>query len=252
MTKPLDSAIAALTAQPRTTYIVDIFAPTPRRITNYPLAGGLGLSSIVGSLFVATAGSGYGTSGSLFVTFSGGGGQGAAALAIITAGSISGFRCLSRGWGYTSTPTATIPPPPSGVQATATVSLGITYPYEYFKLSKLAEAIDGSSVTAASISIRNTSNAYTDLWSNAANVRVPFSVQRLWRDANDSVVASELWLEGMTGMPSFAGEYLNIALQADAGRTGETPITNMSAVLLRHAPIPPNTKTPWVTSMRPV
>jgi hypothetical protein len=253
MTKPLDSIITSslmLQQATRTTIIVDLWTTTPRKITSYPdpVVGGITVGSIVGVLTITLGGSGYVTTAPPAVTFSGGGGQGAAAIAIITAGAVSGFLMLSRGWGYTSAPTIAIAAPPSGTTATATAALGVTYPYQDVVCSPIAESLDGSSVVEASLTIRNTSNAYTDLWLNAANSRAPVSIQKVWRNASDAVAATEMWLEGYTGAPSIDGEHVIIACHADVGRRGEVPRTNWSEVLQTHAAIPPGTTFPWITA----
>ena len=75
-----------------------------------------------------TAGSGYSSTNPPAVTFSGGGGRGAAATAIVgPGGAITGFIITNPGTGYTSAPTVGIAAPPSGGhQAVAGATISAT------------------------------------------------------------------------------------------------------------------------------
>jgi len=246
-TLPLDSAIPALAAANtiRTTYIVDIATPTPRRFTTYP--NGITVGSIVGTLSVTAGGSGFTSAPT--VTISGGGGQGAAAIALVSGGAVTALVITSRGWGYTSAPTVAFSGG-AGTGATATATLGATFSYVGAQVSAVAETGDGTSVVEGSLVIPLADNAYTDLVTNAANLRAAVSIQRVWRNAVDAVAATEIWLEGFTGRPSFAGEYLTLACHADAGRRGTTPRTQWRDVMTSHTPPSASKKIPWLTATR--
>ena len=225
----------------RTNFIIDVFAPTIRSWTNYP--GGITVPSIVGVLTLTAGGSGY--TATPLVSFSGGGGQGAAAIAVVTGGAVTQLILLGRGWGYTSNPTVAITGG-GGSGATATATIGRTYPYRDVKVAGVAETLDGSSTLEGQLTIANTDNQATDLVTNAANVRVPVSIQKVWRDSNEAVAATEIWLDGFTGQPSFEGEYVQLACHADVGRRGETPRLNWSEVMTAHAPIQDGAKAPFI------
>lgn len=84
---------------------------------SYPLTG------FVGGVVVTKGGAGYAaTTG---VTFSGGGGTGAAAQVIVSAGVIQAINMTSWGGGYTSTPAATLTNVGTGTGATFNVVAGL-------------------------------------------------------------------------------------------------------------------------------
>jgi hypothetical protein len=80
-----------------------------------------GQSEVVGSVSVTLPGSGYTTAPT--VTFSGGGGTGAAATAAIANGIVTGVTITNAGADYTSAPTVVLSAPSSGATATATANL---------------------------------------------------------------------------------------------------------------------------------
>lgn len=80
------------------------------------------IGSGVNAVTVTNAGSGYTTAQ---VGFTGGGGSGADATATISGGQIIGITVLNSGSGYTSAPTVTITGDGSGAMATATIQNGI-------------------------------------------------------------------------------------------------------------------------------
>jgi hypothetical protein len=253
MTRPLDAAIMPLAAQQtiRTTYIVDIATPTPRKFTNYlsrdaqqNIVGGITVGSVLGAISLTAAGSGYTSYPT--VTFSGGGGQGAMAIAVVAGGVVTGFIIVSRGWGYSSAPAITISGG-GGTGATATATLGVTYPYIGFSVSGVQESADGSTTVGATLSFANADNAVNDLVTNSINIRAPMSIQRVWRNANDGVAATEMWLEGFTGRAEFKGEWLTIASGADLGRRGPCPRTEWTDAMQNHQVLAANTRVPWLT-----
>ena len=248
MGRPMDASISSLMTQPtiRTTFIVDIAAPTPRKYTNYP--SGLTVPTILGSLTITAGGTGF--TAAPVVTFSGGGGQGAAAIATITGGVVTALTIISRGWGYTSNPTVAITGG-GGSGATATAALSVTFPYAPIEFSTLVESQDGTSTLAGSLTFVNTSNLFTDLVTNAVNLLSPISIQRVWRDASDNVSGTEIWLEGFTGRPSFQNEYVTLTCHADLGRRGKTSKTQWSEVLVSHVALAPQTKIPWLSGGTP-
>jgi len=77
----------------------------------------------VGTITVTAGGSGYTTPPN--VTFTGGGGTGAAATATVSNGAVTAITVNSQGSGYTSTPTVVIDPPPTGAN-TAPASASAT------------------------------------------------------------------------------------------------------------------------------
>ncbi|MCB8874781.1 right-handed parallel beta-helix repeat-containing protein [Acidisoma silvae] len=82
-------------------------------------------ASYVTFLKLAAAGSGYTAAPS--VTFSGGGGNGAAATAFVINGTVIGFRMTSLGTGYTSAPTVTLSGGGgSGASATAVIGIPVS------------------------------------------------------------------------------------------------------------------------------
>jgi hypothetical protein len=238
---PLDSNILPLIGLQtiRTTFIVDLATPTPRKFTNYP--GGITVPNILGTLTLTSGGSAY--TAPPRVAFSGGGGQGAAALAIISGGVVTGLLIVSRGWGYTSAPAVTF----SSGSAAATAALSATFSYADFTIAAVQESADGSTPIEAALTITNTDNAYTDLVTNSVNVLAPVSIQKVWRNSSDAVVSTEIWLEGHTGKPHFVGEKIDVACHAYLGRRGNSPRTQWSDVLVTHLPIPAGTKIPWLT-----
>ncbi|MBL0233273.1 MAG: hypothetical protein IPQ08_06370 [Chitinophagaceae bacterium] len=76
--------------------------------------------------FTVTAG-GSGFTGTPTVSFSGGGGSGLAAVAIVDAGAVTGIQIVNPGTGYTSAPTVTISGG-SGTGATATATVALATP----------------------------------------------------------------------------------------------------------------------------
>jgi hypothetical protein len=83
-------------------------------------------ASIVSSITVDDGGADYTTA---TITFSGGGGTGAQAEAVIIDGEITAINLLNAGTNYTSTPTVTISGDGTGAQATAVISARIIYIY---------------------------------------------------------------------------------------------------------------------------
>jgi hypothetical protein len=240
----LDTQILTLMAQTaiRTNFICDLATPTPRKWTNYP--GGITVANILGTLAVTAGGSGY--TAVPDVTISGGGGQGAEALAVIAGGAVTGLVILSRGWGYTSAPSVAFSGG-GGTGAAATATIGVTFPYLDSTFSPISESTDGTSVLAGSIVLANADNLATALVTDAANAAAVVAIQKVWRNSSDAAVATEIWLEGFLGKPSFAGEYVTLECYADTGRQGETPVTEWTEVLVGHTPPDEATaSSPWV------
>ena len=241
----IDSAITTLMALPtiRTTYLVDLATPAPRRWTNYP--GGITLAKLLGTLTLTAAGSGF--TAPPLVSFSGGGGQDAQAVAVVSGGAVTGLIITSRGWGYTSAPTVAITGG-GGTGATASSTLGVTYPYADLQLAAIAESGDGTSIVEAELTITNTDNAKTDLVTNGANANSQVSIQKVWRDSTDGVAATQIWLEGHTGQPRFRGEAVTIACHAYLGRRGASPRTQWKDVMKHHQTPAVGTTISFITS----
>lgn len=72
----------------------------------FGIAPTVGVAGALAAIELTNGGSGYTTAPT--VTFSGGGGTGAAATAIIQAGAVVGFTITNEGSGYTSAPTITL------------------------------------------------------------------------------------------------------------------------------------------------
>ena len=243
MPRQWDSAVGSLIGQQptRTTFVCDLATPTPRSFTNYRAADGSGIKipTLLSALTITSGGSGY--TAAPTVSFSGGGGQGAAALAIVTGGVVTALVITSRGWGYTSAPSVSFAAA-AGSGAAATATIGPTFAYAPADFAPLIESADGSSVIAGNLILINTDNAFTDLVNNAANLRAPFSIQRVWRNSSDQVSGTEIWLEGFTGKPSFAGETVTIVCAADMGRRGQSPRVLWNEVMTGHLPPAAGTK----------
>ena len=86
-------------------------------------AAGTAVLGVVGAN-VTAAGSGY-AAATTTVTFAGGGGSGATGTAVIEGGEVTGIRITAAGTGYTGVPTITIADSGSGTGATATAVLGV-------------------------------------------------------------------------------------------------------------------------------
>ena len=232
MTLILDPAILAAKENMAigTTIVVDLSTPTPQRWTNRP--GGLTVPSILGVLTVTNGGSGY-TSAPI-VTFSGGGGQAADAIAIISGGAVTALVIISRGWGYTSAPSIALSGG-GGTGAAATATIGVTFNYADVAFSPIAESADGSVITGT-LTFGNAENTFTNLVTDAANASAPVAVQKVWRDTAGAPIASEIWFEGHLGGPAFEGNQVTIDCAADVGRSGISPTTEWRNVLHSHTP----------------
>jgi hypothetical protein len=77
----------------------------------------------IASFTVLSGGSGYDPFNPPVVTISGGGGSGAAGVAVVTGDAVTSITLTNAGSGYTSIPTVTIAAPSPGVQATASAVL---------------------------------------------------------------------------------------------------------------------------------
>lgn len=84
-------------------------------------AGTVQISTGVSSVAVTGAGTGYTYAN---ISFTGGGGTGAAATAALSGGELIGINVTAAGSGYTSAPTVVITGPGSGATATATIAGG--------------------------------------------------------------------------------------------------------------------------------
>ena len=146
---------------------VSFFNGTLPSTTSTPVAGSItGLSSLLGTasvdpvtaISVTAAGSGY--SSTPTITFSGGGGTGATANAIVSGGQITGFTITSPGTGYTSAPTVTITDTTgTGASGSATFGSGAT-------LTTALNSLNPVSITAAS---EGTGSSSTTVTVSAAN-----------------------------------------------------------------------------------
>ena len=129
----LDRNKRASTWAPSTAYFVnDVVMPTVRNGRRYRcIVSGVSASTVqttVQSLVVTLGGTLYTSVPA--VTFSGGGGTGAAATAIVSGGVVTYLIITNRGSGYTSAPAVAIAAPGgAGVTATATSSLLGAEPY---------------------------------------------------------------------------------------------------------------------------
>src|SRR5688572_7652019 len=86
---------------------------TSRPATAIALMGGVAPNQFISSCVVNDGGSGYATS--VPVTFSGGGGSGATAIANVSGGVVTSITVLTPGSGYSSAPVATVAPPPDNI-----------------------------------------------------------------------------------------------------------------------------------------
>lgn len=125
------------------------------------------ISGPVSSFTVTAGGSGYGTSSSTAVIFSGGGGSGATATAIITAGALTGITLTNPGSGYSSPPTVTIGTDVLSVTITAGGSGYISAPTVTFsggggitQATGTANIVGG---VVTSITLTSTGSGYTSV-----------------------------------------------------------------------------------------
>ena len=86
---------------------------TSRHATATAIMGGVAPNRFVSSCIVNDGGSGY--TGSVSVTFSGGGGSGATAIANVTGGVVTSITVLTPGSGYSTAPVATVALPPDNI-----------------------------------------------------------------------------------------------------------------------------------------
>lgn len=98
---------------------------------------------------------------------------------------------------------------------------------------------------SVTISIANSSNVHTELVSNAANTKKRITITKVhfnddasiaWEGSPASVRGVEPWFEGLTGRPSFRGQYVDIECHADLGRRGKSPRTKSRKLMKHHAP----------------
>lgn len=98
---------------------------------------------------------------------------------------------------------------------------------------------------SVTISVANTSNVHTELVANAANTKKRVTITKVhfnddasstWEGSPPSVRGLEPWFEGITGRPSFRGEYIDIECHADMGRRGKSPRTKSRKLMKHHAP----------------
>ena len=103
------------------------------------------------------------------------------------------------------------------------------------------------------LSIANADNTCTDLYSNAANLKKPITITKVWfsgttwSEAIAPTVVLEPWFEGKTGRPALRGERLVIDCVADVGRRGSTPRTKSRSLMTAHQPLSAGQKLTIVT-----
>lgn len=107
------------------------------------VSGGGGALGTIVAINITDGGTGYTSAPT--VSFTGGGGTGAAATAIVPASSITGINLTNAGSGYTSTPTVTLTGGGgTGATATATLSSGGTYYGQVFLVTTMGRSTAGA------------------------------------------------------------------------------------------------------------
>jgi hypothetical protein len=233
----------------RFNYIVEILTTTPRRLTTYAglTSSGLRGLTVVGSVSgvtVTNGGSGYTSAPA--VTFSGGGGTGAAAIAVLSGAAVASIVMTAPGSGYTSAPTVGFTGG-GGSGAAGTASISAYYKSAIVEWPNIDEA-DTPAPLQIEISIGNAKNDYTDLFSNVANYRKPITIWKVeftgatWNEAFAPTFTRKIWFEGITGRPRCQGERLILECHADLGRRGKSPKTASRKVMLYTQPVSQGTK----------
>lgn len=94
-----------------------------------------------------------------------------------------------------------------------------------------------------SLSVTNTDNTKTDLYSNTANFKKPVTITKVWftgsswSEAIAPAFEPEQWFEGKTGRPALRGEKVVIDCVADVGRRGTSPRTKSRNLMTTHQSI---------------
>jgi hypothetical protein len=147
----LDGTISAININPGSytalsamTITVDAVPSVDTATATVSLTG----TSITSTFTITTAGSGYTTAP--IISFSGGGGSGASATAVVTSGTVTGITLVSGGSGYTSAPTISFTGVGSGAVATSTLtgtsisSVSLTNPGWYYTTAPLVSVTGGA------------------------------------------------------------------------------------------------------------
>jgi hypothetical protein len=172
------------------------------------------IGSIISSITITNAGANY---TSATVSFTGGGGSGAAAIALIEAGEISAITITNPGTGYTSAPTITITGDGTGAAATAIISARNVYVYAGFPLKQNLDA----DLAAGNINIAVF--AQKGMTRNTTRIRDTFadpiiSSATLFLD----VTANTITLTGTVTAGQVAVAIVNNIGYAYAAQTGDT------------------------------
>lgn len=94
-----------------------------------------------------------------------------------------------------------------------------------------------------SLSVTNTDNTKTDLYSNTANFKMPVTITKVWftgpswSEAVAPAFELEPWFEGKTGRPALRGENVVIDCVAHVGRRGTSPRTKSRSLMTTHQAI---------------
>ena len=147
----LDGTISAININPGSytalsamTITVDAVPTVDTTTATVSLTG----TSITSTFTITTAGSGYTTAP--IISFSGGGGYGASATAVVTSGTVTGITLVSGGSGYTSAPTISFTGLGSGAVATCALtgtsisSVSISNPGWYYTTAPLVSVTGGA------------------------------------------------------------------------------------------------------------
>jgi hypothetical protein len=124
---------------------------------------------------------------------------------------------------------------------------GNYYKAAIVEVPEIEESDDVAPVRVA-LNIGNADNAYTDLYSNTANLKKLVTITKVWFTGptwSESLAPSfelEPWFEGKTGKPSLRGERLVIECVADTGRRGSSPRTKSRSLMTSHQPLAAGTK----------
>jgi hypothetical protein len=105
---------------------------------------------------------------------------------------------------------------------------------------------EGVAPVEVDLIIGNADNLSTELVSDSANLAKVITITKLhfhdatWSEAiPPTLVRTQPWFEGKSGMPSFEGELVKLHCHADMGRRGSSPKTDSRALMINHAPLPP-------------
>lgn len=119
---------------------------------------------------------------------------------------------------------------------------GTYYRAAIIEIPEIDESDDAAPVRVT-LSIGNADNAYTDLYSNTANLKKQITITKVWFTgttwAESQAPTFELqeWFEGKTGRPALRGSRLILDCVAEVGRRGTSPRTKSRNLMTTHQPI---------------